>query len=127
MELYEYKVIPAPVRGDKARGVKTTADRFALTLTGLMNQMGADGWLYLRADTLPCEERAGLTGTKTTIQNVLVFRRPLAGLATTIAPAPAVPGPVIPAPVVAAPAATAGKPASVPSLGGANRRDLAAE
>ncbi|MDM7930477.1 DUF4177 domain-containing protein [Tabrizicola sp.] len=75
MQRFEYKVIPAPKRGEKARGVKTTEDRFALALTTLMNELGADGWDYVRADALPCEERSGLTGTKTTFQNVLVFRR----------------------------------------------------
>ena len=78
MQRYEYKVIPAPKRGEKLRGVKTTEDRFAQTLTQLMNSLGAEGWEYLRADTLPCDERAGLTGTKTTYQNMLVFRRTLA-------------------------------------------------
>ncbi|MDT8856359.1 DUF4177 domain-containing protein [Paracoccaceae bacterium Fryx2] len=78
MPRYEYKVIPAPVRGEKVRGSKTTADRFALTLTGLMNELGRDGWEYQRADTLPCEERVGLTGRQSTFQNMLVFRRELA-------------------------------------------------
>ncbi len=75
MQKFEYRVIPAPVRGDKSRGVKAAPDRFALTLTILMNELGQDGWEYLRADTLPCEERVGLTGSKTTFQNMLVFRR----------------------------------------------------
>lgn len=77
MQRYEFSVIPAPRRGEKARGVKTTEDRFALALTTLMNRMGADGWDYVRADVLPCDERVGLTGSKTTYQNMLVFRRPL--------------------------------------------------
>ena len=81
MPTFEYKVIPAPKRGEKARGVKTTEDRFAYALTQLMNQLGSDGWDYVRADALPCEERVGLTGTKTTFQNVLVFRR-IIGAAT---------------------------------------------
>jgi hypothetical protein len=42
-----------------------------------MNKMGASGWEYIRADTLPCEERVGLTGTKSVYQNMLVFRREL--------------------------------------------------
>jgi hypothetical protein len=75
MQRFEYKVIPAPKRGEKARGIKTTEERFAYALTLLMNELGADGWDYVRADALPCEERVGLTGTKTTFQNVLVFRR----------------------------------------------------
>jgi hypothetical protein len=72
---YEFKVIPAPRRGEKARGVKTTEERFALALTGVMNKLGAEGWDYVRADTLPVDERSGLTGTKTSYQNMLIFRR----------------------------------------------------
>lgn len=75
MQRFEYKVVPAPKRGEKARGVKTTEDRFAHALTLLMNQLGAEGWDYVRSDALPCEERAGFTGTRTTFQNMLVFRR----------------------------------------------------
>ena len=75
MHRYEYRVVPAPKRGEKAKGAKTTGDRFALALTHLMNDLGAEGWEYLRADTLPCEERVGLTGKTTTFQNMLVFRR----------------------------------------------------
>lgn len=78
MPRYEFKVIPAPRRGEKLRGLKTTEDRFALALTNLMNELGRDGWDYLRADTLPVDERVGFTGTKTSYQNMLVFRRELA-------------------------------------------------
>ena len=74
---FEYKVIPAPRRGEKQRGVKTTEEKFALTLTAVMNALGAEGWDYVRADTLPVDERSGLTGTKTSYQNMLVFRRVL--------------------------------------------------
>jgi hypothetical protein len=75
---YEYKVVPSPRKGEKSRAARTTPDRFALALTLLMNKLGQDGWEYLRADALPCDERSGLTGTKTTFQNMLVFRRVLA-------------------------------------------------
>jgi len=75
MKRYEYKVVPAPKKGEKAKAAKTTAERFAVALTALMNKMGMDGWDYIRADTLPCDERVGLTGTKTQFQNMLVFRR----------------------------------------------------
>jgi hypothetical protein len=102
---YEYKVVPAPARGAKARGLKTTAARFAHALEALMNELGAEGWEYVRADTLPCEERKGLTGTTTTYQNLLVFRRalvaaeeeaPVAGLLAAPAPEPAPPAPDAP-------------------------------
>jgi len=76
MSAFEFRVVPAPRRGEKARGVRTTEERFALALTRLMNRMAADGWDYVRADSLPCEERSGLRGVRTTFQNMLVFRRP---------------------------------------------------
>ena len=75
MRKFEYKAIPAPRQGTKVRGVKSTDDRFALSLTDALNEMAADGWEYLRAETLPCDERKGLTGTQTNYQNILVFRR----------------------------------------------------
>lgn len=75
MPIFEFKVIPAPRRGEKARGVKTTEERYALALTTLMNEMGREGWDYVRADTLPVDERVGFTGTKTSYQHMLVFRR----------------------------------------------------
>ena len=73
--MYEYKVIPAPSRADKAKGLKTPEDRFAHTLEAALNQMAAEGWAYVRADTLPSAERSGLTQTVTQWRTVLVFRR----------------------------------------------------
>jgi hypothetical protein len=93
---YEYKVIPAPRRGEKARGARTVPERFAVALSQAMNDMAREGWEYLRADTLPCDERVGLTGTATHFQNMLVFRRAL--------------GPARPAAAPAAPAAAAPPP-----------------
>ncbi len=74
---YEYKVIPAPSKAAKVKGVKGTEAKFAVALSDLMNELGAEGWEYQRTDTLPCEERQGLTGRVTTFQNMLVFRRVL--------------------------------------------------
>lgn len=75
MSTYEYKAVPAPTAGTKAKGVKTVEDRFALSVTDVLNDMSADGWEYLRAEALPCEARKGLTGREITTQNVLIFRR----------------------------------------------------
>lgn len=90
---YEYKVVPAPMRGLKAKGLKTAEDRFANALQTTMNAQATDGWEYLRADTLPCEQREGLMGKTTVYQNMLVFRRSLEAAK-----------PVVHAPVVTAPA-----------------------
>jgi hypothetical protein len=126
MQRFEYKVIPAPKRGEKARGVKTTEDRFAYALMSVMNDLGADGWDYVRADALPCEERAGLTGTKTTFQNVLVFRRVIGSAEAEDRPGMRL---LLTEPVAASPRlgpAEAPLPGNAPAVGPA-KPDLAAE
>lgn len=132
--VYEYWVVPAPRRGQKARGLRSAEDRFAFALTNLMNTMGAQGWEYQRADALPCDERSGLMGTKTTFQNVLVFRRPLEASEeeTLSAPQeevslpprpPAPPPPSPPPPTISSPAPRTAKPeplaVAAPILGAA--------
>lgn len=72
---YEYRVVPAPRRAQRDAVAKTTEARFAASLSKLMNDMGREGWEYQRADALPVEETVGLTGSKTTYQNMLIFRR----------------------------------------------------
>ncbi|WP_299548346.1 DUF4177 domain-containing protein [uncultured Tateyamaria sp.] len=72
---WEYKVVPAPIKGLKSKGVKGPEARFAHALELMMNDMGGDGWEFLRAETLPSTERSRLTGTKTEWRNLLVFRR----------------------------------------------------
>lgn len=115
MQRFEYKVVPAPRRGEKARGVKTSEDRFALAVSMLMNALGSEGWEYVRADTLPLDERSGLTGTKTSFQNLLVFRRVLEAAAEAPATSPrlvASEPPAAPAPRLG-PAETPAGPAPV--------------
>ena len=77
MQAFEYKVVPAPHKGTKAKGVKTPEGRFANSIEITLNQMAAEGWDYQRAELLPSDERSGLTGTITHWRNVLVFRRAL--------------------------------------------------
>lgn len=75
MTAWEYKVVPAPSKGLKARGIKGPEGRFANALENVMNEMAAEGWEFLRAETLPSEERSGLTSSTTTFRSVMVFRR----------------------------------------------------
>ncbi|MEL6571946.1 MAG: DUF4177 domain-containing protein [Pseudomonadota bacterium] len=86
---FEYSVVPAPKKGQKAKGVRSAEDRFANALETIMNAKGAEGWDYVRTDTLPAEERQGLTGTKTVYQNMMVFRRPLRVADAPVVEAPA--------------------------------------
>jgi hypothetical protein len=104
MPRFEYKVVAAPRKGVKAKEARTSEDRFAHAIAVLINAQARDGWEYLRTDTLPMEERKGLTGKTTVYQNLLIFRR-------SVEPAPeqskrpvvtAIPGPE----AIAAPAET---------------------
>jgi hypothetical protein len=75
MSDYEYKVLPAPTRGEKVKGAKSPEARFAHAIEAELNRVGAEGWEYLRADLLPSEERSGLTGSTTHWRTLLIFRR----------------------------------------------------
>lgn len=88
---FEYTVIPAPDRGEKARNVKTPGEKFSLAFTNKLNEMAADGWEYIRAEVLPSEERTGLTGRTTIYHNVLVFRRAVVTSSETASADPARP------------------------------------
>jgi len=83
---YEYKVIPAPNRAVRVKGIKGTEARFANAVQTVMNDQAADGWQYLRTDTLPCLERQGLRARVTVYQNLLVFRREVAAEVAAVAP-----------------------------------------
>lgn len=90
----EYKVVPAPEKARKQRGLKGAA-LFAHSVEALMNEMAAEGWQYLRADTLPQEERSGLTNKTTTYRNLLVFQRVVNDEATQTPPKETDAAPVI--------------------------------
>ncbi|MFN4058567.1 MAG: hypothetical protein ACK4HW_10335 [Roseinatronobacter sp.] len=78
MQSYEYLTVPAPLKGAKIKGLKTASERFAYQLTLMLNQLAGEGWEFWRAETLPSEERKGLTGTALVNHNLLIFRRPSA-------------------------------------------------
>jgi hypothetical protein len=112
----EYRVVPAPKRGVKAKGAKTGEERLAAALSEVMNALGAEGWDYVRSDVLPCEERQGLTGRTTVYHTVLVFRRAVAEAGEWTGPVvagPVVAGPVVAGPVVAGPVMS---PAALPAF-----------
>ncbi len=78
MSAFEYKVVPAPTRGIKAKGVRGTDARFASALMEVMNELGAEGWQYQRSDTLPCDSRSAMGKKSTQYMNMLVFAREIA-------------------------------------------------
>lgn len=113
MSKFEYRVVPAPKRGKRGRGIKGPEERFAHALETAMNAMAADGWDYVRTDALPVEERTGLTSKVTTFQHMLVFRRAIpASTEKPVEPAPlALAGPVTDRPQ---PIQTSGAPLPIP-------------
>ena len=86
MQAFEYKVVPAPHKGTKAKGVKTPEDRVAYSIENILNQRAAEGWEYQRAELRPSEERSGLTGSTTNWRNVLIFRRQMSPAPVQAAP-----------------------------------------
>lgn len=78
MQTYEYRVLPAPRRGVRAKGVRRAEDRFALAVEAEMNRMASEGWEFVRSDTLPSERRSGWFSRPATVfETLLVFRRDL--------------------------------------------------
>jgi len=68
-------VVPAPRKGRKGKGIKGAGPRFAFAIQTLMNEHASAGWEFVRAETLPSDERAGLASTQTVYRDLLVFRR----------------------------------------------------
>lgn len=115
MQRHEYIVTAAPDRGQRAKDAKTPTDRYALALAEILNDMAAEGWEYVRAETLPSDERSGIASRQTLWHNVLVFRRSLpdAPPVDSIAPQPTKIEAAAPAPPPSAPAPRAA-PSSAP-------------
>jgi len=76
MSEMEYRVVTAPRKVQKVKGVRGTGERYAVNLTDLMNAEAAAGWQYLRAESLPVDEKYGMMGkTQERFVNLLVFQR----------------------------------------------------
>ena len=87
MSSYEYKIVPAPRRGKRVKGAKTSQDRLAALLTERVNAEAGSGWEFLRVDSIPVEEKKGFLSSATeTYNSYLVFRR---GTAPEPVPKPA--------------------------------------
>ena len=59
MTHYDYKVVPAPKRAKRVKGVHGAEELFALTLTEAINEVARQGWEYVRAEHLPAETPRG--------------------------------------------------------------------
>ena len=76
MSTFEYKTICAPRKALKIKGIRGTDDRYAQTLTDVINAQSEDGWEYYRAESLPVDEKSGMMGkTAEKYLSLLIFRR----------------------------------------------------
>lgn len=76
MSTFEYKSICAPRKALKIKGVKGADERYAQTLTDVINAQSDHGWEYFRAETLPVDEKTGMMGkTAEKYLTLLIFRR----------------------------------------------------
>jgi hypothetical protein len=111
MTHYDYKVVPAPRRAKKVKGIRAPEELFALTLTEAINEVARQGWEYVRAEHLPAEASRGwFRSAAHAEQTVLVFRRPRETLGPRLAAVRAEPvtaGPGVPGPVADIPSPTA--------------------
>lgn len=118
---YEYRVVPAPERGIRRRGLRDPGERYAAALEQALAAEAEDGWEYLRTELMPVTERRSWFGRARTVQRaMMIFRRPTAAAARVAAETPP------PARAAAEPGATL---FSAPGFGGAPRGEppLAAE
>jgi hypothetical protein len=77
MSFFDYKVVPAPRRLKRVKGIKDPNELFAHTLTEAINAIAREGWEYVRAESLTAEEVRGLFRRRVEFtESMLVFRRP---------------------------------------------------
>jgi hypothetical protein len=74
---YEYQVIPAPKRLKRRKGVTSSVDLLAATLTECINAEAREGWEYVRSEQLSAEEPGGWFRRAALVEEtMMVFRRP---------------------------------------------------
>lgn len=76
MSMIEYKVIPAPVRRRKMKGLSGKEDAFSATLSTVFNELAVDGWEFVQAEVLPEETGGWLRRRRIEYRHLLIFRRP---------------------------------------------------
>ncbi|HLS58839.1 MAG TPA: DUF4177 domain-containing protein [Paracoccaceae bacterium] len=74
---YEYRVVPAPRRLRKIKGVRSTPELFATTLTDAINAEARQGWEYVRSESMTAEGPSGwLRRGRIVEETMMIFRRP---------------------------------------------------
>jgi hypothetical protein len=76
MTEYEYRVIPAPAKPAHGRDAVGASDGFALIFAETLNDMGREGWLYVRTDVVTERHGRWPFRRRTETRDLLVFQRP---------------------------------------------------
>lgn len=93
MTYYDYKVVPAPKRVKKIKGISAAPDLFALTLTEAINEVARQGWEYYCSESITVQAPGGwFKRGAIEEQVVLIFRKPREHLSPRMAGAPEVTG-----------------------------------
>lgn len=84
MRKYEYKVVPVPAKSIDSRNARASGDPICYTIEMLLNQMSAEGWIYVRTDQVSLM-KSGILGRTEVTRDMLIFRRqPVAAPRETI-------------------------------------------
>ena len=76
MDKFEYKLVKTPAKRTRYTGLSKSDDPFAITLMDAMNQIGSDGWQFVRQEIMT-ETRRKFLGRKNIEHVYMVYRRPL--------------------------------------------------
>jgi hypothetical protein len=76
MTEYEYRVIPAPAKPVQGKGAVGGGDRFASIFAEMLNDMGREGWLYVRTDTVTERHGRWPFRRRSETRELVVFQRP---------------------------------------------------
>lgn len=74
MTKYEFRAIPCPERALRSADIPAGADPFCETLAAAINDLAAEGWDYIRSETIEVKTRRFLRLRKQD-RTFLVFRR----------------------------------------------------
>lgn len=75
MAHFEFKVLPAPRRSKRMKGLMRGQNRFCATVTEFLNENGLDGWEFIGFEMMPLESRRFLFFQYVGECPCMIFRR----------------------------------------------------
>ncbi len=75
MRRYEYKVVPVPAKCMSSKGLAPEYDPASQTVEAVLNDLGLQGWEYVRTDRMTLQ-RPGILGRGEVTREMMVFCRP---------------------------------------------------